>query len=167
MANNPTNEVASSTKLAIYKQQVVSTILADKKITDALDPNVETGELLYNNIFPFGKIPGTIDEAKSYITIEVSIPKVSTVNRFFKEVLLTLTVIVHDDLMKTDYGMTRLDYLGIALEELFNQKALQGLGIGKLELVSNIEGAWTDKHSYREIRFRFSDSNGNRCVVNT
>lgn len=155
------NKEGNSLRLNEIKQSVLEQILSTPEITVMIDKDKDPSEMLYDNIFPFSKIPGIVDTAKVYITIDVSMPDVSRINNFFKDVIVTITIICHDDLMKTDVGMTRIDYLGIVIERIFNKKAT--LGIGESEIISNVEGAWTERHSYRELRFRTKDFNGNKC----
>lgn len=155
-------KIANSKQIAEYKQKIIASILENKELTDIIDSNIDASELPYNNIFPFGKIPGAVDEAKAYITIEVSMPNVSTANYFFKEIVIVLNIVCHDDLMKVEgLGMTRIDAIGIALEDLFSGS--NDFGFGEVELVSNVEGAWTERHSYRQLRFRTKEPTKTRC----
>lgn len=142
----------NSRELCDYKQKVVSQILETDTIIEALASDVDASELLYHNIFPHGYIPDMVEEAKCYITVEVTMPQVSTVNYFFKDVLLIVTVISHTELMKTDYGMPRTDYIAVELDKLLNDS--EQIGIGKMELVSNTEGMFNEKHCCRVLRFQ-------------
>lgn len=145
----------NSKELSEYKQKIVSQILETDTIIEALVSNVDASELLYENIFPHGYIPGTTDEAKCYITVEVTMPQVSTANFFFKDVLVIVTVISHLSLMRTEYGMPRTDYIAIELDKLLNDS--EQMGFGKMELVSNTEGMFNERHSCRVLRFKTSE----------
>lgn len=146
-------------QLAEYKQTAITHILKNKELVEMLAPDVEIDELPYRNIFPYGKIVGTTDEARAYINIEVDMTTTSASlrgdNSYFKEYMITFTIVVHDTLMKTDMGVNRMDALSIALEKMFSEQKL--LGVKELELVSNQEGVWTERHSYRQLRFRILD----------
>ena len=146
---------ANSQQLAVYKQNIIAKILEDSELCELINPKLDASELPYINIFPFGKIVGTTDTALAYVTIEVDMPSVSLANNFFKEIIITLRVICHDDLMRTDLGFNRMDGIGIKLEELIADSV--GFGFGEVEPISNTEGAWTERHSYRELRFKFLD----------
>lgn len=151
----------NSRELCEYKQKVVSKILNTDTIIEGLSATVDPSELLYNNIFPHGFIPGTTTDAKCYITVEVTMPQVSTVNYFFKDVLLTITVISHVNLMKTDYGMPRTDYLAVELDKIFNDNT--EMGVGKMELVSNIESMFDERHCCRVLRFQTQELTKSVC----
>ena len=154
----------NSRELCDYKQKVVNQILETDTIVEALVSDVDASELSYRNIFPYGYIPGMVDEARCYITVEVTMPQVSTANYFFKDVLLIVTVISHTDLMKTDYGMPRTDYIAVELDKLLNDS--EQMGIGKMELVSNTEGMFNEKHCCRVLRFRTQEFAKSMCDSN-
>lgn len=151
----------NSKELCEYKQKVISQILNCDSITSALSSASETSELLYQNIFPHGMIPGTTGDAKCYITVEVTMPQVSTVNYFFKDVLLVINVICHVDMMRTSYGMPRTDYIAVELDKLFNGNTT--MGVGKMELVSNTEGMFTERHACRTLRFQTQEMTRELC----
>ena len=154
---------AMNTELYEYKQKVISLLLSSSEIVEGLNADVDSSELIYENVFPFAVVPTTQTETKCYITVEVSMPQVSTVNYFFKDVLLTVNVICHNSLMKTDYGIPRHDYLSAKICELLNGNA--DFGYGEMELVSNIEGPYSEKHSYRAMRFQTQEqAKSNLCT---
>lgn len=145
----------NSKELCEYKQKIVQQILETDTILEALATDVDASELLYENIFPHGFIPDTVGDAKCYITVEVTMPQVSTANFFFKDVLVIMTVISHVELMRTDYGMPRTDYIAVELDKLFNDS--EQMGFGKMELVSNTEGMFNERHACRVLRFQTSE----------
>lgn len=142
----------------INQENIVKAINAKDSAGEPLEP----GDLFYTHIFPFAYIPDTLDTAGCYITFEVSMPSVSTVNYFFKDVLITITIICHQAIMQMkedeplgSTGATRTDFLGVEIDKLFNQT--QGIvGKQELELVSNIEGAIDPVHRCRIMRFKTS-----------
>lgn len=151
----------NSRELCEYKQKVVNKILETDSIIEGLASTDDPSELLYNNIFPHGYIPGTTDEAKCYITVEVTMPQVSTANYFFKDVLLVITVISHIGLMRTDYGMPRTDYLAVEIDKLLNDNT--EMGVGKMELISNIESMFNERHCCRVLRFQTQELSKSVC----
>lgn len=155
MSKQMNRKVAMNTELYNYKRKVITALLEDDSIVEALNSDVESSELVYENIFPFGVIPNTQMDAKCYITVEITMPQVSTVNYFFKDVLIVINVICHNDLMRTDYGIPRHDYIAAKICELLNFST--DLGYGELQLVSNTEGAFSERHSGRTMRFKTSE----------
>ena len=147
-----------------YKQKVVSLLSSSTEITEALNSDVDDSELVYSNIFPYGKNPETQTDSKCYITIQVTMPQVSTKNYFFKDVLLIVQVICHDDLIRADeYGMPRTDYLSAKICALLNGNV--DFGYGEMELVSNTEGPFAERYYHRTRRFQTQEqSKTNLCV---
>lgn len=152
---NMNRKVAMNSELYNYKRAVITAILGQDDIVEALNADVDSSELVYSHIFPFGVIPYTQMETKCYITVEITMPQVSTVNYFFKDVLIVINVICHNDIMRTDYGIPRHDYISAKICELLNFST--DLGYGELQLVSNTEGAFSERHSGRTMRFKTSE----------
>ena len=156
----------NSQEIIEYKRSAMAAIANVDKIIKAIDAKddfgnpISPGDLFYTHIFPYDFIPDSIDVAKTYITIEISMPNVSTTNHFFKDVLITINVICHQDIMEmTDdeplgaTGATRVDYISVELDKLFN-KTTTLMGKYELELVSNIGGALDPVHKCRIMRFK-------------
>ena len=148
-------KVAMNSELYNYKRKVISAILENEEIVEALNSEADPSELVYECLYPFGVIPDTQMEAKCFITVEITMPQVSTVNYFFKDVLIVINVICHNDLMRTDYGIPRHDYISAKICEMLNFST--DLGYGELQLVSNTEGAFSERHSGRTMRFKTSE----------
>ncbi|MGF6375113.1 hypothetical protein M2140_000147 [Clostridiales Family XIII bacterium PM5-7] len=151
-----------------YKRSVMNSIINEDIIVKAIngkDSNgvpYEPGDLYYTHIFPYAYIPGTIDVAGCYITLEMNIPQVSTANHFFKDLLISVTVICHQDIMQMcegeplgATGATRADFVAAEVDKLLNN-SVGIVGTKELERVSNIEGAIDPAHRCRIIRYRTS-----------
>lgn len=155
--------ISMNRELYEYKQKVIEQMLEVPDIIEALNSELDPSELIYKNIFPHGVITPMQDEAKCYITVEVTMPQVSTVNRFFKDVLLVINVICHNDLMQApEYGIPRHDYLSAKICELLNGST--AFGFGEMQLVSNTENAFSERHSGRTMRFQAQEqAQSNLC----
>ncbi len=131
----------------------------------AIDPNLinNRDKLIYKNIFPYLRIPDTQNESCSYITMSVDMPKVSTKNYFFKDMVITLNVIVHQDIMEMPkiFSATRADYIASLINQIFNQN--KNYGNVSLEYVSDVESILLNKFFVRTIRFRCNELNTVRC----
>lgn len=158
----------NSQEIIEYKLTAMNAVVNNENIVKAIhakDPSgelLEPGDLYYSHIFPFAYIPETLDTAGCYITFEISMPSVSTVNYFFKDVLLTITIICHQAMMQMkedeplgSTGATRTDFIAVEIDKLFN-KTTGIVGRQELELVSNIEGAIDPVHRCRIMRFKTS-----------
>lgn len=153
-------------EISKYKKKTIEMLISNDDFITLIDePEItdnDPSELVYNNIFMFKRIPSTQEEVKAFVLISVDIPRVSTANYFFMEVLLTVAVVCHSGKMKTDYGGTRADLLAASVNNILNgTKAFNGK---RLELVSDIEGVLTGgAYFYRELRFAAGEINNVQC----
>ena len=158
----------NSQEIIAYKLKTMTSLVGVENIVKAINAkfpdgtSLEPGDLFYTHVFPFAYIPDTTDVAGCYLTIEISMPNVSTANYFFKDVLITITIICHQSLMQMkedeplgSTGATRTDYLSVEIDKLLN-KVRGVVGQFELELVSNIEGAIDPVHRCRVMRFKTS-----------
>ena len=90
-------------------------------------------------------------------------PQVSTKNYFFKDMIITINVIVHEGAMKMSprYSATRVDYIASLINKIFNKN--KNYGTVALEYVSDIESILLDKYHMRTLRFRCNELNSVRC----
>ena len=99
------------------KRIIAEMIYSDPDIIEVLDNNDLDpscpDEYLYNNIYPFIRIPGTQDTSKSFITFMLDDMESAQVNRAMKSQFLKVVIFVHKDLVKTKYGAERHDLLGL------------------------------------------------------
>ena len=105
----------------------------DKDIPNGLDENgnpvFDRASLLYNQIFPYKTNTNILKDIKSFITMNFEFLNNSKGNEL-KVGKLYFFIIMHKDLLKTDYGILRYDYLMSQIDETFN--ATHGFGISKL-----------------------------------
>lgn len=131
----------------------------------AINPDLinKRHELLYKNIFPYLRVPDTQKEASSYITMSVDMPKVSTKNYFFKDMMITINVIVNERIMEMpkSFSATRVDYLAALINQIFNQS--KNYGNVPLEYVSDVESILLNTFFMRTLRFRCNELNTVRC----
>lgn len=166
--------MAKGDEIILYKNRIIKDILCtetdglSEDIIYAIDPKYLDEELrydmVYENIFPYLAIPGTENDTKSYITMAVNMPRVSTKNYFFKNMLITLNVIVHQDRMKMEGSSTRADYIASRLNRIFNHN--KNYGTVSLEYVSDEESVLsvgTSRFFCRSMRFKCDELNNVRC----
>ena len=158
--------MGTSGEIMRYKQTAISQIVNCSTIVEALDHNyVGRGEeLMYKNIFPYVYVPDVEEEAKCYILVTVDMPKVWNDNSYlFKEVLVCFYILCHQELMKTDYGGTRIDYISDELEGLF--KSSSDFGFGEMELIANTEQAPDPHHRMRCLQFQTKTPTKSWCAL--
>lgn len=164
--------MANGREIIDYKNRVIKDILYNEEdetlstdIIMAIDSNLidKRHELLYKNIFPYLRIIDTQKEAASYITMSVDMPKVSTKNYFFKDMVITINVIVHENIMEMpkNYSATRADYIASLINQIFNHN--KNYGNAALEYVSDVESILLNTFFVRTLRFRCNELNTVRC----
>lgn len=143
-------------EIRAYKDKVIAAIINDADIVEAIDNNdaVNPEDLVYSSIFPYIKIPDTIEEVRTFILMSVDINRILN-NRTFHEISITIWVLSHQNHMKTNYGCTRIDYIADRIEKLFNLNG--GFGYKDLQLIKNRERVLNNKHLYRELVFVAQD----------
>lgn len=119
---------------------------------DQIDP-ASPEDLMYVNIFPFIRIPGTQDTAGNYICYEVDDMSELARNDRMKQQYIQFVVFVHKDLIKTQYGVPRHDMLGYVIRDLFNRSHLFG---HELKLISNRGGVTDTDYYTRTLKFQLT-----------
>lgn len=98
--------------------------------TNFLDYEVEDKEsLIYDRIHPTKYVPGVNESAKSFIcmSFQYSSSKASAV--YYRVTSVTFYIFCHRSLMRTDYGVTRADYMLSCVDEIIhNSKSEEWMG---------------------------------------
>ena len=92
------------------KKRIIEEMLySDADIIEVLDnPNIDItcpSDVVYENIFPFIRIPGTQDVSKNFICFNVDDMERMPGNSVMKSQYIQFVVFVHRDLVKTKYGI--------------------------------------------------------------
>ena len=163
--------MAKGDEIIDYKNRILRDLLHNDNellsadLVNAIDSDYIGAEddLVYERIFPYLHIPETQTEALSYITFKVEMPRVSTKNYFFKDMVITINVIVHEGVMKMParYSATRADYIASIINKMFNGN--KNYGTVALEYVSDTEEVMLNKLHVRTLRFRCNELNSVRC----
>lgn len=145
----------------VRKKRLIGELLySDPDIIEVLD-NTELDptcpeEYLYNNIFPFIRIPGTQDVSKTFITFMLDDMEVSQTNRAMKSQFLKVVIFVHKDLIKTKWGADRHDLLSYLVRDVFHLSNKLGM---QLNLVYNREGVTDADYCTRTLQFEMTTPN--------
>ena len=148
----------------VCKKRIIEQILySDEDIVEVLDnPKIDPDspeDLVYENIFPFIRIPGTQDVSKNFITFTVDDIERMPSNSVMKTQTIQFVIFVHKDNIKTKYGMSRHDLLGYIMRDIFNLSNKLG---PQMELVSNREGVTDTDYHTRTLRFELIDDNSTK-----
>jgi hypothetical protein len=147
------------------KVTIMMRLLGSQNICKALNysqsnfldqPDIEdTSVLIYNKIYPYKFVPVADDNANSYITL--SFRNYDLVNTSFKSGYIYINVLVHINLMQTDYGWLRSDYILSEIDKLMNQQ--RGIGIGKPQFYKMDEMYVNDKYFGIYIAYKMNELN--------
>ncbi len=137
-------------------KRIIETVLCnDPDIVELINnPDIDPEcpeDLMYENIFPFIRVPGTQDESRNFICYEVDDIGDVARNDRMKQQIIQFVVFVHKSLITTEYGIPRHDAFGYVIRDLFNRSHLFG---HELKLISS-KGSTTDTDYYtRALRFQ-------------
>ena len=145
----------------VRKKRIIGEMLySDSDIIEVLDnPELDPScpdEYLYQNIFPFIRIPGTQDVSKSFITFMLDDMESAQFNKAMKSQFLKVVIFVHKDLVKTKWGAERHDLLAYLVKDVFHLSNRLGL---QLNLVSNREGVTDADYCTRTLQFEMITPN--------
>ena len=148
----------------VRKKRLIEQILyTDEDIIEILDNPVldpTTPECyVYENIYPFVRIPGTQDVSRTYICFTVDDMERNPSNPVMKTQYVQFVIFVHKDLIKTNYGMARHDLLGYLIRDIFNLSNKLG---PQMELISNREGVTDTDYLTRTLRFELTTDNSTK-----
>lgn len=161
--------MANSSIIGIAKNKIIREFIKDKEIVQAIHSHTITSpeQLVNTHIFNYHQNPNTINTVETFITVQVHIPQPfsSTDNTFVKPTV-EIWIISHERHMIVDnipkVTDNRNDYLSKLIDKKLNGKS--GFGIGKLNLISNIEGSYQRDYVYRQMIFECVDLNSSLCV---
>ena len=148
----------------IRKKRLIEQILySDPDIVETIDNSVinpnTPEDLMYENIFPCIRIPGTQDISKNFITFTVDDIEPIQYNPVMKSQIVQFVIFVHKDNIKTKYGMARHDLLGYLIRDVFNLSNKLG---PQMNLVSNKEYVTDTDYHTRTLRFELIDDNSTK-----
>jgi len=110
---------------------------------------------MYKVLFPYIKTDTAAISVQTYIGLSIISTSLSK-NDIYKNFVLTISVICHNDAMKTSYGGTRCDVICGELIKMLNWNSSIGF---ELDLGYDVEEPLNDKYYYRTIKFKSITSN--------
>ena len=175
--------MANSTLVTDLKTAVIKELVNDEAFFYAIDsPEIkdikQAKKLVYTHIFPYHQNPETIDTVITFITIQVHVPKPYSYMRSKTWVApnLEIWIFSHNKHMEVNnipkISDNRNDYISKLLDQKFNGRDTLGGSkkdennlhlYGNLELVANVEGAFSKDFLYRQMVFETVDLNHSFC----
>ncbi len=149
--------------IARKKRLIEKILYSDEDIAELLDnPNIDPEcpeDLVYENIWPCLRIPGTQDVSKNFITFTVDDMERMQYNPVMKSQYITFVVFVHKDHIKTKYGIARHDLISYCIRDLLNLSNKLG---AQCELVQNREGVTDTDYHTRTLKFELITDNSTK-----
>lgn len=165
--------MANSSIIEFAKNKIIREFIKDERIVAAIDsskvPKDSPEELINTHIFDYAQNPNTINTAETFITIQVHIPYTREMERSgtatYVKPTVEIYIISHESHMVVKnvpkVKSNRNDYLSRLIDEKLNGST--DFGIGKVILLSNLEGFIQQNYSYRVLTFQCVDLNDSLC----
>lgn len=159
--------MANSSIVGEAKNKIIREFINDDAIIKAIEPvDLDSDEELVNKyIFNFHQNPTTINDVKTFITIQVHIPRQYAGSNILVDSNVEIWIISHEDHMKVSnvpkVTENRNDYLSKLIDNKLNGTSL--FGVGKLKLKSNVEGSYQKNWLYRQMIFEVAEINNSLC----
>ena len=157
----------NSQEISDYKRKIMKKLIDSQRIVELIDYAGQAeypDDLLYENIYPFNRMPETEQEEKTYICVMIDVPTIYAKNDIARNVNVKLRVYSHERLMrvKGENG-DRIDLISAEIDSLLNEKF--DFGIGYMKLGSNTEHVLDSRHFFRELIFKTDALNSKRNGV--
>lgn len=154
---------ANMEQLMEYKNRIALLLCQSEEIINALIEGTKLtpdDDLLYEVIFPTRQSFDTETKVGSYIFYEITSTSMNG-DEYWKHSRITFYIVVHNQLLRTEYHGVRTDYLESEIDKIFNNNA--DFGLGKLKFVNDDAQALDANYYYRSITYKVTDSNNSLC----
>lgn len=159
--------MANSSIITQAKNKIIKEFIKDNNIIQTINSSTVTSpeKLVGTHIFNYHQNPNTINTVGTFITIQVHIPEPFFRNDVYIKPTIEIWIISHESHMVVDnipkVTDNRNDYLSRLIDKKLNGRS--NFCIGKLSLISNIEGAYQQNYLYRKMVFEGTDINNTFC----
>jgi len=160
--------MSNSSVIGEAKNKIIREFINDDAIIKAINPtHLDCNEELVNKyIFNFHQNPTTVNDVKTFVTIQVHIPRQYSGSNILVDSNVEIWILSHEAHMKVSniskVTENRNDYLSKLIDNKLNGTSL--FGIGKLKLKSNIEGSYQKDWLYRQMVFEVAEINDSLCL---
>ena len=149
--------------IGVYKNRLLTTIMSSEDVCELIlgkgyDKTDVDEQLVYKHIFPYLYVDETQTEVKTYICMEVSVPR--THDFTYKDMNVDIWCYCHKDIMKYSkkgFLGTRADILSDMVDRLLNSS--NNYGIGRLKLQSCIPINISKTHYGRHLTYSCAEFN--------
>ena len=124
--------------------------------------NADPDDYFGVNIYPFIRIPGTLDKVKNFICFSVDDIEPVTDNEIMKTQYIQVQIFCHADDIDTGLGIARHDLLSYFVRDILNWSNVIGL---QFKLVYNRESVTDTNFSCRLLKFEATKPNSMRGVM--
>lgn len=146
------------------KNKIITLLLNDTEIVKTIDPDfIEIPDDLINeNVYRSLYIPDAQSEAKTYICLEIEVPKIY--NKLIKYLDIHIWIFSSQSISDTGNGYTRVDYIQSRIDKIMNGN--YDFGIDEVGLRSSYIFRPNAKFGGKELIYRVPEFNQKRCGEN-
>lgn len=153
-------------EIPAYKDDLLHAFVENENIVNYIDNNDkcihDPVDLIGINIFPNPYIPSTETEVKTYICLDVYVPRVR--DKIFKDVQIVINIFSHKE-MSTYQNKSRVDLINIEVDKILNGN--MEFGVDAVELVSVLPYYVPNPFfSGKQIIYNVPNFNQRRCKHN-
>lgn len=152
-------------KIPEYKSDLLKLFMKNDNIVEYIgnkDESIQDPvDLIGVNVFPTPYIPDTETEVKTYICMDMYVPRVQ--DKIFKTIRIVINIFSHKD-MSLYKSKSRVDLLNIEVDKILNGNL--DFGIDEVELVSVLPYIPNSNFSGKQIIYDVPNFNQRRCKHN-
>ena len=161
--------MANSSIIGESKKKIIKEFIKNTEIIQAIDSHKinmnQSEKLIGTHIFDYNQNPFTLQDSDTFITVQVHIPDTYYRSKPFVKPQIEIWIISHERHMKVDnipkITQNRNDYISELIDNMLNGR--NDFGIGVINLIVNIEGAFQQDYAYRKMVFETTDINNSIC----
>lgn len=148
-----------------YKDDLLHAFIENENIITLIgskDQNIQDPvDLIGENIFPNPYVPDTQSEVKTYLCMDIYVPRVR--DKLFKDVQIVINIFSHKN-MSTYKGKSRVDLLNIEVDKILNGN--MDFGIDSVQLYSVMPYLPNNHFFGKQIIYNVQNFNQRRCKHN-
>lgn len=157
--------IAYLEEIPAYKDDLLHAFIDNENIVtyiDSKDKEVyDPVDLIGKHIFPNPYVPDTQTEVKTYICMDIYVPRVK--DKIFKDVQMVINIFSHKN-MSTYKSKSRVDLINIEVDKILNGN--MDFGIDAVELVSVMPYIPNTNFAGKQIIYNVPNFNQRRCKHN-
>lgn len=149
--------------IGVYKNRLLTTIMSSEDVCELIlgkgyDKQDVDEKLIYKHVFPYLYVDDTQTETKTYICVEVSVPR--TMDFTYKDMKIDIWCYCHKDIMKYSkkgFLGTKADICSDMIDRLLNSS--NNFGLGRLKLQSCVPLTVSKTHYGRHLTYTCAEFN--------